>query len=170
LLLTPLTEDDLDVASFLDLPAAARSVLAQGLQRVMAPDGAVTLKEQPSADLLALAGDTTSVFLAASEVAAWPLGELERLAERVARVVVTGGAEGARVYRPGKTALDVAPEPADVVDTTGAGDAFATAYTWALAEGADDVEAGRLASRIAARMTEVVGAGALPAGSRAGAA
>lgn len=64
-------------------------------------------------------------------------------------VVLTQGGDGALVV----TASDVTSIPApdvDVVDTTGAGDAFNAGFAVALAEGAGPVEAARFASRTGA--------------------
>jgi ribokinase len=64
-------------------------------------------------------------------------------------VVLTQGGDGALVV----TASDETSIPApdvDVVDTTGAGDAFNAGFAVALAEGADPVEAARFASRTGA--------------------
>ncbi len=49
-------------------------------------------------------------------------------------VAVTLGAKGAKLYRNGKRIASATPPEVDVVDTTGAGDAFAAGLTVALAE------------------------------------
>jgi sulfofructose kinase len=46
----------------------------------------------------------------------------------------------------------------DVVDTTGAGDAFHGAFSWCVAEGMSDVESARLASAVAAMSCTALGA------------
>ena len=66
---------------------------------------------------------------------------------------VTLGAAGARWG-----AADAAPGPVDVVDTTGAGDAFAGALVAGLAAGADRVDALRAAVAAGARATTYPGA------------
>lgn len=53
-----------------------------------------------------------------------------RLAERVACVVLTLGAEGALAVEGGREVRVTAPE-VEVVDATGAGDLFVAAYAWA---------------------------------------
>jgi ribokinase len=77
-------------------------------------------------------------------------------------VVVTLGAEGALVVHGGRT--ERIPAPAvDVVDTTGAGDAFCGALADALARGAALVEAARWAVAAAARSVTAPGArGGMP--------
>lgn len=51
----------------------------------------------------------------------------------VAAVVVTAGAEGARLHRPGRTTLAVPGRAVDVVDTVGAGDTFTAGLVTGLA-------------------------------------
>jgi ribokinase len=86
----------------------------------------------------------------------------ELLAAGVGAVVVTLGAGGCRVHRPG----DVQDFPAyrvEAVDTTGAGDAFCGALAWALDEGRGLDDAVRLACAAGALATRAVGArAALP--------
>ena len=162
LILGPLLPDDLDVASFAALPVARIALLAQGLQREVAPDGAVTLRTEPSESLLAACDERTSVFLSGEEVAGWPAGAVDRLAASCARVVVTRGAAGADVYRPGVDTLHVEAVAVTPIDTTGAGDAFAAAFVAALACGAADAEAGAIAARVAAATVEHAGPARLP--------
>lgn len=162
LILGPLLPDDIDVASFAELPVPRIALLAQGLQRLVASDGAVTTLGAPSPALLAACDPRTSVFLSAEEVAPWPDGSVEDLAATCARVVVTRGADGADVYRAGEEPLHIAATPATPVDTTGAGDAFAASFAAALACGASDEDAGAPAARVAAATVEHVGPARLP--------
>ena len=162
LILGPLLPDDIDVASFAELPVPRIALLAQGLQRHVASDGAVTLLDAPSPGLLASCNARTSVFLSAEEVAPWPDGSVADLAASSARVVVTQGADGADVYRASEEPLHIAAAPATPVDTTGAGDAFAASFAAALGCGASDGEAGALAARMAAATVEHVGPARLP--------
>jgi sugar/nucleoside kinase (ribokinase family) len=76
--------------------------------------------------------------------------------------VVTRGAGGADIYRAGEEPLHIDAAPATPVDTTGAGDAFAAAFSAALACGAGDAQAGALAARVAAATVEHAGAVLLP--------
>lgn len=162
LILAPLLPGDLDVASFAALPASRIALVAQGLQRHVASDGAVTLLDEPAAALLAACGVRTSVFLSREEVAPWPRGAVGDLVASCARVVVTRGADGADVYRAGHEVLHVDASPATPIDTTGAGDAFAAAFTAALACGASDERAGAIAARVAAATVEHAGPVRLP--------
>ena len=76
--------------------------------------------------------------------------------------VLTSGAAGARVGTRGRR-IDVPATPADAVDPTGAGDAFAGAYlAWRLA-GRPPEAAARAAAGVAARTVTFLGA--LPRGS-----
>jgi ribokinase len=102
-------------------------------------------------------------------------GELEALAGRpgdpielalglagAGAVVVTLGSEGAAVIE-GDCVERIAAPKVDVVDTTGAGDAFCGALAQALDAGADLVEAARAAVRAAAQSVTKQGAqGGLP--------
>ena len=162
LTLAPLLPDDLDAASFLERAGPRITLVAQGFQRRVSPTGEVTVLDEPAPALLAAATERTSVFLSSEEVAPWPDGAMEDLAGSCARVVVTRGADGADVYRAGEKPLHVDAAPAVPVDTTGAGDAFAAAFTAALACGAGDAEAGALAARVAAATVEHAGPVRLP--------
>ena len=162
LILAPLLPDDIGIESFAALPASRITLVAQGLQRRVASDQAVTLVDGPAPALLAACDERTSVFLSGEEVAPWPRGAVEDLARSCARVVVTRGAEGADVYGVGAEVLRVPAAPAAPVDTTGAGDAFAAAFTAALTCGASDERAGALAARVAAATVEHVGPVRLP--------
>ena len=162
LILGPLLPDDIDAASFTERSIPRIALLAQGLQRRVASDGAITPLDEPSPALLAACDARTSVFLSREEVAPWPDGALDDLAAACARVVVTRGARGADVYRAGEEPLHVAAVRANPVDTTGAGDAFAASFAAALACGAGDEQAGALAARVAAATVERVGPVALP--------
>lgn len=75
------------------------------------------------------------------------------LARGVRSVVLTVGARGALVGRPGEQGADVVHVPSPTVravDTTGAGDAFVGALARGLAAGEDLVAAARTAARVGA--------------------
>ncbi|MEU7528007.1 ribokinase [Saccharothrix sp. NPDC042600] len=78
--------------------------------------------------------------------------------------VVTLGGRGAAVVTP-EGVVEVPAPAVDVVDTTGAGDAFAGALAFGLSRGDSLVQAARFAARVAA--TSVTRAGAQPSYPRA---
>jgi sugar/nucleoside kinase (ribokinase family) len=71
-------------------------------------------------------------------------------------IVMKTGADGCLVGWEGRVAA-VPPAPARVVDTTGAGDAFAAGFLYGLMAGRDPVTAARLANALAARIVAVEG-------------
>jgi ribokinase len=85
------------------------------------------------------------------------LGGRDRVAERVGHLVVTLGASGADHVRAGVT-THVDPFAVDVVDTTGAGDAFCGALASRLAVGSSMDSALRYAAAAGALATTVPGA------------
>jgi ribokinase len=80
-----------------------------------------------------------------------------RLAERVPEVVVTLGAAGA-LWTDGREVARASAEPAQVVDSTGAGDAFAAGFIAARAQGASPAEALAAGCRLAASAVTTSGA------------
>jgi len=87
-----------------------------------------------------------------------PLAAGTALATPSRAVVVKLGAGGAAWCRPGGDPVRVPATPADVVDTTGAGDAFAAGFLPAWRAGADPAEALRAGCGLAARVVARVGA------------
>jgi ribokinase len=88
--------------------------------------------------------------------------DLARSLDAARAIVVTLGSEGATVIEGSRVERIAAPQ-VDVVDTTGAGDAFCGALAQALDAGADLVEAARAAVRAAAESVTKPGAqGGLP--------
>jgi ribokinase len=75
-----------------------------------------------------------------------------------AAVVVTLGGEGAALHRSGRDIVEVPPAAVDVVDTTGAGDAFCGALAAWLADGASIEGAVEAAVAAGALATRSVGA------------
>ncbi len=71
----------------------------------------------------------------------------------VALAALTRGADGSTVLRGAETVV-IAPEPAEVIDTTGAGDAYAAGFLAAYTAGKSLAQCGKLASVCAA---EVIG-------------
>lgn len=93
------------------------------------------------------------------------LGGPEALLERgVGAVVVTHGADGADLHRRDTEPYHRDAHPVDVVDTTGAGDAFNGTLAWALVEGRSLREAVELAVVGGALATRALGARAGYAG------
>jgi ribokinase len=89
----------------------------------------------------------------------WPAVVAGLVAIGPRTAIVTLGEEGAIVLSGGKLAEIPAPK-VEVVDTTGAGDAFSGAFAARLAEGADPIEAAR--SGVAAGSFAVTKPGAQP--------
>jgi ribokinase len=85
-------------------------------------------------------------------------GPCELLDRGVPAVVVTQGADGATLYRPGAPPLWQPAFDVGGVDSTGAGDAFSAALAWALASGRELEEAVRLAAAGGALATRELGA------------
>jgi ribokinase len=87
-----------------------------------------------------------------------PLEAARRLAGEVGTIVVTLGADGCAVLRDGDPTELVSAIPAQVVDTTGAGDTFTGVLAAAIAEGAGVVSAARRAVVAAGLSVERPGA------------
>lgn len=87
-----------------------------------------------------------------------PEEHLERFLAWGARLVVlTLGRDGALVGRPDAPGRSVPAEAVDVVDVTGAGDAFWAGFLLALGDGLDDEAAVRVGHRVAAIKLQRVG-------------
>jgi sugar/nucleoside kinase (ribokinase family) len=91
-----------------------------------------------------------------------PAAAAVQLAARVGTAVVKCGADGVVVCAAWGRPLTVTAEVAEVVDVTGAGDAFAAGYLVALAGGADPAEAAGAGNLLAARAVATVGAWPAP--------
>jgi ribokinase len=85
------------------------------------------------------------------------------LAARVGRAIVTDGADGA-AWSDGTSPVTVPAPAVDIVDSTGAGDAFAAAVLVALSNGSSPAEALRRGHALAARACGVVGGRPLSGG------
>ncbi|MFI1650708.1 carbohydrate kinase family protein [Streptomyces avidinii] len=129
-------------------PASAGFLAALGPQRFLdAVAGAeVLLPNEDEARLLAGLPEPTGVARAAVA-----------LSRRVPLVVVTRGAAGALIAEHGRITAEVEAEPAEAVDSTGAGDAFTGGFLAARLEGAHPAEAARAGCRAAALAVTRVG-------------
>ena len=83
-------------------------------------------------------------------------------------MAVTLGADGVEVHRQGRPVAAVPAFPVEVVDTTGAGDAFSGALAWALASGESLDAAVELACAAAALSTRATRRPGRPAHRRRG--
>lgn len=72
------------------------------------------------------------------------------------QVIIKTGADGCMIAK-GKERWKVPAEPADVIDTNGAGDLFAAGYLAGFAYGRAPEECARLGASMAARVIEVIG-------------
>ena len=102
----------------------------------------------------------TVVF--SEEDAAEPLELAQSLMGRCAAALVTLGARGVMVFRPGVPSETVPGYPAISKDPTGAGDAFAAAFTIRLSETGDLIEACRFANAAGSLAVEGSGREAIP--------
>ncbi|MGX7679830.1 carbohydrate kinase family protein [Jatrophihabitans sp. DSM 45814] len=107
---------------------------------------------EPSATLLAN-HDETSVLTGITDSGLAAM----KLSERFAGVVVKRGARGATVAQNG-VLTEIPTEEVEVIDSTGAGDAFAAGVLAALHGGADLVAAVRLGNQLGARAVAALGA------------
>lgn len=122
-------------------PASAGFLAGLGPRRFLdAVAGAgVLLPNEDEARLLARLPEPDAVARAAV-----------RLSHRIPLVVVTRGAAGALVAERGRITAEVTAEPAEAVDSTGAGDAFTGGFLSARLAGAGPAEAARAGCRAAA--------------------
>ncbi|MEO7720431.1 MAG: ribokinase [Pseudolysinimonas sp.] len=152
--------DDAVLVVCLEIPlesvvAAARTAVARGWRVVLNPAPASELP----AELIAAA-----TVITPNETEVEQLGGVDGLlAAGAGAVVVTRGGYGTELHPADGAASHIAPSPADVVDTTGAGDAFTAALAVALANGRELGDAVAWASAAGAIATEGFGArGSLP--------
>jgi ribokinase len=131
--------------------AAARAAEAAGARVVfnLSPPAAVPDELLALCDPLVV-NEHEAAFLGASD----PAGLLARGPRSV---VITKGADGA-VVADGDGVAEVPSPRVEVVDTTGAGDAFTGALSWRLAQGDDLAAAARFAARVGAAAVRVAGA------------
>ncbi|WP_412078345.1 carbohydrate kinase family protein [Streptomyces xanthophaeus] len=123
-------------------PASAGFLLTLGPRRFLdsVAGAGVLLPNEDEARLLAGLPEPAGAARAAAE-----------LSRRVPLVVMTRGAAGALVAEEGRVTAEVAAEPAEAVDSTGAGDAFTGGFLAARLAGAAPAEAARAGCRAAAQ-------------------
>ncbi len=83
----------------------------------------------------ALALGTEEEVMAAGDGSTLDAALARLMATGVPRVVVKRGPRGCTLFEPGRTPYDVAPFPVDVLNTLGAGDAFASGLLYAWLQG-----------------------------------
>ncbi|MCW2530239.1 MAG: PfkB domain protein [Pseudonocardiales bacterium] len=116
--------------------------------------GAETFLDWLGDDILLLANADEAMTLTGHDD---PRHAADRLAQRVKAVAVKLGAQGA-IWAGGSPMIEVAPSAIiEVVDTTGAGDAFAAGLLLALARGDQPGEALAAGNALAARACVVAG-------------
>lgn len=86
-----------------------------------------------------------------------PVEALHYIAERCQIAVVKVGAKGAYIQR-GDEVVTVPPMPANVIDTTGAGDVWASGFLAGLVKGFDLQKCGMMGAIVAKNIIEVIGA------------
>jgi len=139
--------------------AAGRHALdrarAEGVPTSIDASSAAPLRAMGAAAFLDAAGPVDLLF--ANDVELDALGGEAVALSSCAAIVVKHGAGGA-TWTDGRTRLDVAAAPTEVVDTTGAGDALSAGYLSAAVAGADPGAALEAGVVLAARAVASVGA------------
>ena len=102
------------------------------------------------------------VFANEDEAKAWcgsddPHEAIESLAKHCPVVAVKLGAEGAWVQRDGEKVF-VGAHKVDAIDTTGAGDLWASGFLYGLTHGLSVEQSAQLASKVGAEVVQVMGA------------
>ncbi len=143
---------------------ALETAREHGIRSILdpSPAGRVTDKLLQLADIVAPnAGEAQSLTDIECKDAQSGFAAGQRLRERGAKVAFVKLADGGCVMTDGRDAAYIAAVPVDMVDSTGAGDAFAGALSVAIAEGRSHAEAARFA--VAASHLAVTGYGSQPA-------
>ncbi|GMH40601.1 hypothetical protein BSKO_08505 [Bryopsis sp. KO-2023] len=141
-LLGPLLPSDLDGHAFARMLGFVRiffkqdiGLMAQGFQRDRDRSKKVVPLKAPHQKLLDGLGAGVSVFLSDVETDPWPKADLNRVVNGSDRLVVTRGEHGADEYTREGVRTIPAAKVDSVEDTNGAGDTFATAFMFAVANG-----------------------------------
>lgn len=109
-----------------------------------------------------LAGYVDMVFANEEEAKAWcnsddPEEALNSLAEHCETVAVKLGAEGAWVHHKGDKVF-VDAHKVNAIDTTGAGDLWASGFLYGLLSGLSPEKSAKLASKVGAEVVQIMGA------------
>ncbi|HEV8536413.1 MAG TPA: PfkB family carbohydrate kinase [Candidatus Limnocylindria bacterium] len=147
---------ELDPSLFGAYAGVPRVLAAQGYLRSWDADGAISRRDWDGASEVL---EHVSVAVVSEEDIDGDL-DLARDWARTAPVIVTVAERGAIVLRGGREVL-VPGFPAEVVDPTGAGDAFCAGLALALAEGRELEGATRFANAVASFAVEAVGVAGL---------
>jgi sugar/nucleoside kinase (ribokinase family) len=135
--------------------AAGVAALAAGVPTSVDAASSGPLRDLGAAAFRDLIAGADLLFANADEVDA--LGGLGAALATAGAVVLKRGPDGA-TWTDGTTTIDVPAVPADVVDTTGAGDALAAGFLTALVAGADPRTALDAGTRLAAHVISQLGA------------
>ncbi len=164
------------IEGYLGMSASIQPAMVQLQQQAAAHDTKIAVSFADPAvvkfakdGLLNMLGNKVEVIFCNSEEARLFTGEeqikaaAQALLEHCQIAVVTDGANGAVIAQKSDndaqvTFYEVAtPKVADVIDTNGAGDNYAGAFLYALAQGYSLPECGRLASEVAAQIIQQFG-------------
>lgn len=137
---------------------ATLGLTPQGWLREWAPDGSVRASEWPEAAHLLAQADAAVI---SQEDVAGDEARIQRMVSSAQVFAVTEAAQGTRIYDRGREHALLAPQ-VEEVDPTGAGDIFATAFFIRLHYGDDPLEAGRVATRVAAQSVRRSGLDGIP--------
>jgi len=146
--------------------AAARAARAAGREVSLSLSDAFCVNRHRAA-FRALLADVDILFANEAEITAlYEVNSFDEAAEAVRRDVklaaLTRSEAGSVIVKGGAT-IDIPAVPAKLVDSTGAGDAYAAGFLTAYTSGAELTECGHLGSRAAARV--IAHFGARPQGS-----
>lgn len=140
--------------------AAARAV---GSESVVNPAPMRPVSRELLADATWVIPNRSELDAIAALLSLSPAGSTSQLVDACAsalatNLAVTVGSDGALVRAQGASGTVAVPAPAaDAVDTTGAGDAFVGAFAYAIALGADPIEAAAFGCACAAASVEAHG-------------
>jgi sugar/nucleoside kinase (ribokinase family) len=141
--------------------AALERARSAGMTVSVGAASAAPLRSAGADRFLSWIGTDLLLFANADEAAALtgrePDAAAQQLADQLGRVLITLGGSGA-LWCDGKGVHRFTTDPAPVVDSTGAGDAFAAGVLTALASAATVPDAVRAGHRLAAAACAVVGA------------